>query len=446
MVLHRKTKVLRQQLPKVLLMVVAAALLLLSSCASASIPDSSTEQPLEMAPETPATATPKTNPSPPQTSHTPPSSETEPTSDTDKDILPKIKTVVQRRGKLPVCESEPIFTASPIDVKYIMGIIPLGNMNPPSHTFPTDHIYFHITRQDGADRPDTATVYSPGDLTVTQVWASEHVKAGFADYNIFLKPCDDITVMFYHVSSLSRDIFGDTSSFTTWHLDSEYATGGETYRTWSKRYSINVKAGDILGMAGGNRGQWAMDLGVYDRRYRPEKVANPQRWQSRYLNTVCPFKYFEEGPVLAQLLALVQRDKVEGESLPCGSILQDMPGTAQGIWFLSGVNETYPEDHHLALVRSNILPARAVLSVGNSITNLRSDIYDFLPKNAGRLNRDFRDIAPDGQTYGFQVNQFEGVIILQMVDTETIWIQAIREATGNPTNLVFSDDKTVFVR
>ena len=84
----------------------------------------------------------------------------------------------------------PLFSASPLDIEYIMGIVPLGNLNPPSHTFPTDHVYFHITRQQGADSPDITTLYSPGNLTITRVSASEHVEAGFMDYNVFLKPCE----------------------------------------------------------------------------------------------------------------------------------------------------------------------------------------------------------------------------------------------------------------
>jgi len=72
----------------------------------------------------------------------------------------------------------------------------------------------------------------------------------------------------------------------------------------------------------------------------------------------------------SKLLALVERDKVAGEELPCGSVMQDIPGTAQGNWFLSGIKETYTEDPHHALVCSNIRPGNAVLSVGNSVPNL----------------------------------------------------------------------------
>ena len=62
-----------------------------------------------------------------------------------------------------------------------------------------------------------------------------------------------------------------------------------------------------------------------------------------------------------------------GDNRRVGSgTLQDLPGTAQGCWFLSGVSDTYPGDPHLALVRSNIYPARAVLLVGNSTPNLDS--------------------------------------------------------------------------
>jgi len=345
------------------------------------------------------------------------------------------------------CDSMPVFSVSPLDIKYIMGIVPLGNLNPPGHTFPTDHIYFHITRAEGADRPDIATLYSPGDLTITRVSASEHVEAGFMDYNIFLKPCEDITVMFYHASSLSDDIFGDTFPSAGWTLDSEYTTGGETYRLWSKEYRIEVMAGEILGTAGGNPGQWALDLGVYDKRHQPEMVANPERWSGiRYQHAVCPMSLYEKGPVLDQLMALVQRDKIEGEELPCGSVLQDIPGTAQGCWFLSGLGETYPEDPHLALVRSNIRPGNAVLSVGNSVLYLESQAYELLPQDSGQLNRDFKDVTPDGQTYGFKVDYFEGIITVHMPDAETLWIEALIEATADPESWVFTDNKTVFVR
>ena len=159
-----------------------------------------------------------------------------------------------------------IFSISPIDLENIEGIVPLGAMNPPGHVFPTDHIYFYITRTPGADHPHKVTMYSPGDLTITQIRASEHVLAEITDYTVTLgsEKYPEAVIWFGHVTSLDENLFGDTSEYSSWKLDSEYSTGGETYKMYSKDCMIEVKAGGIIGSAGGNPGQWALDLGVYD--------------------------------------------------------------------------------------------------------------------------------------------------------------------------------------
>jgi hypothetical protein len=350
-------------------------------------------------------------------------------------------------SRLPAGRAEPIFTVSPMDIESIFRIVLLGNLNPPGHVFPTDHIYFYISNPDGDSRPDIVTIYSPGDLTVTAIEASEHVTAGFFDYSIMLRSCEDITIVLGHVSSLSTEIFGDTSAFDKWTLMNEYSTGGETYRSWRKACNIQVTAGETLGTTGGNPHQYALDLGVYDQRHTHDNVANPNRWlKTRYLNAVCPLSLYEESPVLDRLLDLIYQDEVKGDGGASSGTLQDLPGTAQGCWFLSGVSDTYPEDPHLALVRSNIHPARAVLSVGNSIPNLDSAAYEFLPETSGLLNRDFRDITPDEQVYGFRVDQVAGFIIVQMPDAETLWIETLKGATVNRASWVFTDDKTAFER
>lgn len=342
----------------------------------------------------------------------------------------------------------PVFTASPLKLEKISEIVTLDNVNPPGHTFPTDHIYFYITRPAGnPDRPDVANVYAPGDLLITEALANEHVGASFTDYSVIFQPCEEITVSFGHVSSLNPAVFGDTASFAGWNLNNEYSTGGETYRVWSKDFSIQTKAGDLLGTAGGNPGQWALDFGLWDKNYNPISVANPQRWeQYNYLHALCPLTLYEPGPLLDSLIALVNRDKVAGEDYPWGSVIQDVPGTAQGCWFLKGTINTYPEDPHLALVHSNIHPAKAVLSVGTSLTGLRSAIYEFIPVSTGLLNQDFRDITPDGNIYGFHVSGFNGIIIISMPDADTLYVEALEGTSETPGTWSFTENKTVFVR
>jgi hypothetical protein len=341
-----------------------------------------------------------------------------------------------------------LFSVSPIEINFISSIIPLGALSPPSHVFPTDHIYFMINRTKGADRPIKVPVYNQGDLIVTSIRVTEHVKAGMADYVIFLEPleCPDISIMFIHISSLNEDLFGDISDYSNWVFDSEYSTGDEIYRAWSKRCNLEVKAGDILGEAGGNPGQWALDLGVYDERYIPDQVANFDRWRNvRYLHSVCPLNYYEGGELRNAIFSLVQGRDPTGIQTECGSVLQDIPGTAQGCWFREGIMDTYPEDPHLALVYSNVNSSLRVISVGTSVLGLHSGRYEFIPDSLGVINREFKDVTPDGNTYGYIVEGFEGVIIVKMHDPLTLWVEAI-EGSFEQINWSFSENKSIFVR
>jgi hypothetical protein len=342
----------------------------------------------------------------------------------------------------------PIFSVSPIDIKNISSIIPLGALSPPSHVFPTDHIYFVLPRSDGADRPHIVSVYSPGDLIITSIRATEHVNAGITDFVFFLKSRkrSEVSVMFIHISSLNDDLFGDISNYRNWAVNAEYSTGDEIYRTWSRSCEIEVSAGDIIGTAGGNPGQWALDLGVYDEKFLPDQVANIDRWSDvRYLHSVCPLDYYVEGTVRESLFSLVQGKEESGIQMMCGSILQDIRGTAQGCWFLEGVDETYPEDPHLALVSSNIDPNQLVLSVGRSIKGLDSRRYEFYPTDLGLINRDFKDITSDGNIYGFEIIGFDGIILLKMHESSTLWIEVL-EDPSEPKDWIFTENKTVFVR
>ena len=326
-----------------------------------------------------------------------------------------------------------VFTVSPIDLEKIDAIVPLGAMNPPSHVFPTDHIYFYITRSPGAEGPLTATLYSPGNLTITWIRASEHVNAGITDYSINmeseLRPGS--TIVFGHVSSINQTLLGDVSDDSGWTLEAEYSTGGETYRAWRKELDVEVQAGDILGTAGGNPGQWALDLGIYDKNHLPDKVANMDRWSySWYLNAVDPLGYYKNSSVLDSLYGLVHGDYA---NTSYNLVLQDEPGTAQGCWFTEGTTNAYPEDPHLALVRSNIDLDTRVFSVGISV------------QESGLINREFSDLTPDDVIYGYRVQGNHGTIIVRMMGNSTLWVEALSEFV-EPENWIFTENKTIFER
>ena len=55
------------------------------------------------------------------------------------------------------------FLVSPLEIKEIRFITPLGNLNPPGHTLPTSHIYFYFTNPDSCpcDLGRLRTVVAP---------------------------------------------------------------------------------------------------------------------------------------------------------------------------------------------------------------------------------------------------------------------------------------------
>src|SRR5262245_41430638 len=43
-----------------------------------------------------------------------------------------------------------VFTVPPVALNGVMGWVPLGNLNPPGHTFPTDHQYLYLAPNSAA--------------------------------------------------------------------------------------------------------------------------------------------------------------------------------------------------------------------------------------------------------------------------------------------------------
>ncbi len=341
----------------------------------------------------------------------------------------------------------PVFTMSPVDPGLIRYIIPLGNLNPPSHTFPTDHMYFHLSLDTSGAVTVQAPLYAPGEMTLTSADAFEHVNAGFRDYRITFEK-GTVALELTHVTALAAGIFGPTTDLSGWDLINEYTTGGETYRLYRKVFNRAIAAGDSLGTAGGNPGQWALDVGVYDSSRMSGTSANPRRWQqSRYANAVCPLDYFAPGPVADALWALVDRTGGAQDSFPCGRVLQDVPGTAYGCWFLEGVAGPYPEDNHLALVESNLQPSQEVISAGAMIATLASGAYAFVPQDTGVLNRRFEQVTANGTVFGYTPGGLSGgVVIVTMPADTSLWVEYLPAATTDPATWGFTAAHTQFSR
>lgn len=382
-----------------------------------------------------------------------PDGPTDPADDNLNDTLDTgdIDTVTDSIGDTAVVYGDSILTHSPLKFDSIAGFVPLGNLNPPGHTFPTDHSYLYLANNDGSDTPPTQTLFCPGRLRISAATASEHVSAGFTDYSILFDLGDSVTMQLGHVSSLAETVFGDVSTLTGWDLVNEYSTGGETYRMWSKNYDTVIEAGEIIGTAGGNANQYALDIGVYDWHRTNGTPANSTVWQgSRQLRAFCPLDYYEPGMVLDSLNALSERTYFPDDNYPCGWVVQDVTNSAQGVWFKPGEPAPYPEDPHLALVWHNLQGDQQAFSIGNSLTTVSSGIYVFEPLTSGRLNRRFDQVTSDGSIYGYTVGGVWGgnetTILIRLTDSVTMEIEGFAGHQSDSTAWAITGARSLFER
>lgn len=65
---------------------------------------------------------------------------------------------------LDACNSDTFFSVSPVADQNIQASVPLGNLSPTDHTFPTDHIYFFLPESSGFINRDFSDVTADGNI------------------------------------------------------------------------------------------------------------------------------------------------------------------------------------------------------------------------------------------------------------------------------------------
>jgi hypothetical protein len=271
-------------------------------------------------------------------------------------------------------------TVPPFDTADITGLVPLGNLNPPGHTFPTDHMYLYcFTNKSSLD------IKSPGNIHIVRIGRT-HYNVGTAgdhyDYNIAMG--SDNSFMYWgHVSSLSARLLTAVNNFIGVKCDTAYSTGGSTYQQCFIPVSLSATPGEVLGIANTNNGLAGMDLGVTVNNLG----ANP-------------LDYFDAAARAMMEPKLGSFDGRTRRTVPpiCGEFLVDKAGTAQGNWFRYSTQKG-AEDNNIALVPDNVIPSQLAFSVGNSIPGLKSGVYYFDIQNTGLINRKFTDVLADGNAY-----------------------------------------------
>lgn len=338
--------------------------------------------------------------------------------------------------QLPDCGNKKVFfTVSPIKDGLYRNIVPLGKFGPESsHVFPTKHTYFMAPAKNIEEQTDVDIV-SPGDLYITTVQSWTNKTLGYTDYFVYASPCKDVEVTFYHLNDLPPKLLSvlDKTDYCR-----QEQTGNTQYEFCGRiTEGIQVKAGELLGKGNPAKKKSIkqfFDFGMSDHRTPELKFANPSRWVGDFdkKHMVCPFDYFT--PELRQKFLSQMADSDDPilkrtiEPL-CGEYMQDVVGTAQGVWFKVGA-DSREEDAQVTLAHHNVLAQKGIFSIGTMTTpTIEVGVYPFDPKPSGLINRDFKDITADGKTYCFEPSALTGTyrypfrIILQITSPTKLKIE-----------------------
>jgi len=364
------------------------------------------------------------------------------------------------RGVAACGDRSAFYAAGPLDPDSYDSITPLGNLNPPGHTFPTVHTYMML-----ADITEAVPVYTPGDVTVTSVVSYEHTASGLTEYSITFYSCAEVYGYYHHIAILTDDMLNRIGPFRNCQdLPDLVSCTADVF--------IEYGAGTLIGYAGGPEGTGvaALDFGARDRRIDPIFYVSQGKFVSTDSNemfVVCPYEYYEAGAVKEVLLSKLQEAR-SAEPI-CGTVALDAANTAQGRWYLVGSSWDSSsgakfEADHLALVPSNFDPTVGVVSVGNA--DVGPGAYFFDMTESGLIRRDFLDVTGDGLTYCYDElrdrtdridtegpgtgnsDPLPGYFYLQMQSNSTLTIEKVDSGLcpGDPNTLSFTGAAVAFER
>jgi hypothetical protein len=298
------------------------------------------------------------------------------------------------------------FSAALVDPANVDFILPLGNLNPPAHTFPSDHIYFYV----GFLRPEIrlVPVFAPGDGTVQTI-----LRSAAPDVKMFVRATTSLTYYVDHVV-----------------LDPEIREG------------MRLTAGQRLGTSGPT--SFGVDLGVINANLTQRFVV-PARYPGDTIHADAPLKYYEE-PLRSQLYGMVRRESADKD----GRIDFDVPGRLSGNWFLEGLpiaESAQPTAwaRHLAFVFDNVQPSMPRISIGGRLAlaglfgvDGSGPPFESVGPESGLVTYRLRT----GGHIGAPLEASIGTLLVQMLDATHIRVESIPGAS--PT--AFSAAAVVYTR
>ena len=292
--------------------------------------------------------------------------------------------------KYPGLSNKPIvFSYFPVDTNKVTEIWPLGHLNPPGHSIPTDHMYIFVSSR--------SEVRSPADglIILTRYFSDEDTYSLTIAYN---------------------------NTLTGWMQFDELS---DKIKNRLNNLPIPIKAGEVIGYV-----NWGMDFGVYDKNINLHFI-HPEKYEPYMIHTACPLDYFQEN------LKSFAYSKVDRTKEPrCGKIDYDQEGKLVGNWVPEGYN-TAMEDawkKQITFVYDFKDPTQIRIGIGEGL-KIPSMVYA-IEGNAP----DPADITPSSGkvvyklrgTDEFGQQNIKVTLLVEMVDNNKIKVEGFTGWVSNP--------------
>lgn len=292
------------------------------------------------------------------------------------------------------------FEIPPLDLEAISQATPLGNINPPGHTFPTNHIGFYMKGT------NLVAVKAMAAGTIRSVYYN----SGFKDYRIEFKHTETFYSYFDHVKNLSPAIEQDAQ----------------------------VRVGDLIGY--GDPAVSAVDWGVVDYDSTRNFIV-PERYHEFSIYCGNPYLYFA-ADVREKLLAKNPR-LLEPRG---GKIDFDIDGNLSGNWFLEGTPIAWNASSYeygssqLCFVYDMYDPIKIQISAGGTL-KLAPFVYG-VKANAP----DHKEISIAAGLIKYELTSSPtAVLVVQLLETRKIKAEVFPNRTKEQV-AAFTSEAKIYVR